>query len=217
MPVEDLDEVVRRLASAVESAGGAATDDGSADPAGSSAQGAAAAVAAVLRPGDDTVELLIIERAERRGDPWSGQLAFPGGRREPQDADDRATAERETREELGLDLGAARWLTRLSTVSGRRATGRRLEVAAHVYGLDADAAVELRPNEEVADAFWVPLRHLVTAENAMRYRYAGLPLQRFDAIRVHGQLGERVLWGLTLRFVEDLLERLGERLPRVGG
>lgn len=49
-------------------------------------------------------EILFIKRAGRVGDRWSGHVAFPGGRRDPPDVDDRATAIRETREEVGLDL-----------------------------------------------------------------------------------------------------------------
>src|SRR5437899_12160912 len=66
--------------------------------------GRRAAVALVLRDGPSGVELLFIRRAEHPEDPWSGQMAFPGGRAEPGDPDLRATAVRETEEEIGVDL-----------------------------------------------------------------------------------------------------------------
>ncbi|KAG5458036.1 MAG: hypothetical protein BJ554DRAFT_1822 [Olpidium bornovanus] len=50
-----------------------------------------------------TPEILFIKRATRAGDRWSGHVAFPGGKQEPSETA-RQTAERETREELGLDL-----------------------------------------------------------------------------------------------------------------
>ena len=66
-----------------------------------------AATALVLRPRtDDALELLFIKRAEWAGDPWSGQVAFPGGRHEPHDPDLLTTSVRETQEETGIDLAA---------------------------------------------------------------------------------------------------------------
>ena len=79
-----------------------------------STQGPSAAVAAVMREGDLGVEMLFIERARKVGDPWSGQMAFPGGRTSRDDAHTLATAQRETSEELGLELRNANALGRLS-------------------------------------------------------------------------------------------------------
>ncbi|ORX49092.1 hypothetical protein DM01DRAFT_1108567 [Hesseltinella vesiculosa] len=50
------------------------------------------------------LEMLYIQRAKRPGDVWSGQVAFPGGKSEPQDTTDVETAAREVLEEIGLDL-----------------------------------------------------------------------------------------------------------------
>jgi 8-oxo-dGTP pyrophosphatase MutT (NUDIX family) len=78
-----------------------------------------AAVAAVLRVVEGTVELLFIKRSEHEGDPWSGHMAFPGGRHEPHDASLEATACRETMEELSLDLSRGRLLGRLDDLAPR--------------------------------------------------------------------------------------------------
>jgi len=73
------------------------------------ARGESASVAMIVCDGEGYggLQVVVIERARRDGDPWSGQLAFPGGRREAGDRDARHTAERETREELAGDLDAA--------------------------------------------------------------------------------------------------------------
>jgi 8-oxo-dGTP pyrophosphatase MutT (NUDIX family) len=63
-----------------------------------------AAVVLILREISDEIELLLIKRAEDARDPWSGHIALPGGRAEPTDENLIATAIRETREEVGIDL-----------------------------------------------------------------------------------------------------------------
>ena len=68
-----------------------------------------AAVAAILTD-ERGPDLLFIHRVAHDRDPWSGHIAFPGGRIEEEDASSRAAAERETREELGMDLSDATYL-----------------------------------------------------------------------------------------------------------
>ena len=98
------------------------------------AQGPAAAVAAVARKGKLGAELLFIERSTKKDDPWSGQMAFPGGRASDNDQDSLATAVRETNEELGIDLVDSLLLGRLSDVEGGpRGTRQRLTVTCLLY------------------------------------------------------------------------------------
>src|SRR5262245_51926666 len=78
-----------------------------------------AAVALILVPGHTGLETLFIRRAVRVGDPWSGQVGLPGGRRDPADVDLEHTAIRETREELAVDLGLAERLGPLDDLSPR--------------------------------------------------------------------------------------------------
>lgn len=160
-----------------------------------------AAVASVFRDGDDGTELLFIERAHREGDPWSGQMAMPGGRVDPADPHGRATAERETWEEVGLDLSGAGYLGRLDDLQGG---ARPITVSAHGYWLDGLPPV-LEPNHEVADALWVPLWELEHPERAVDYTYRGRPGEVFPGIEIHGG---RVVWGMTWRLLQDLFERL---------
>jgi len=170
-----------------------------------------AAVAMILREADPGPEVLFIERAKRRGDPWSGHMAFPGGRIEPVDRDARDAAERETLEEVGLSLAGAEPLGRLGDLRGRHA-GRpdaAMVVSAFVY--HASETEPLRLNGEVAHAFWFPLRALAEAERQVDFTVARGTEVRFPGIRV----GEdrHVVWGLTYRFLEVFHELVGRPLP----
>jgi 8-oxo-dGTP pyrophosphatase MutT (NUDIX family) len=159
---------------------------------------ARAAVAAVFRSGVGGSELLFIERATREGDPWSGQMAMPGGRVQPEDRDSAATAARETWEELGLDLALAEHLGRLDDLYGG---ARPIAVAAHGYWWDGSPP-DLRINHEVADALWLPLAELGDASRWVDYPFNG---QVFPGIAI---TGSRVIWGMTLRLLHDLFDRL---------
>tara|TARA_B100001540_G_scaffold33607_1_gene29515 strand:+ start:145 stop:780 length:636 start_codon:yes stop_codon:yes gene_type:complete len=174
-----------------------------------STQGPSAAVAAVMREGDLGVEMLFIERARKVGDPWSGQMAFPGGRTSRDDAHTLATAQRETSEELGLELPNANALGRLSDVEGGpRGTAEKLRVTPHIF-LITGPRPELVPNYEVASALWVPVVALLDSNRYVEYSYPPLGSNLWPGIKVEG---DRVIWGLTLRMLGDLFERAGKPL-----
>lgn len=158
-----------------------------------------ASVAAVLRVKEEP-ELLFIKRAEVAHDPWSGHVAFPGGRREPIDATLEATAVRETFEELALDLRAGRLLGRLDDIAPRSRSLPPVIVRPFV-ALVADD-VQFVHSREVAAAFWVPLaelqRHDARAEHPVLVNGVSA---RFPGYRVD----EYVVWGLTERIVRQLL------------
>ena len=173
-----------------------------------------AAVAVVLRPGaDGEAEVLLIERALKEGDPWSGHMAFPGGRQDPTDPAPRGTAERETLEEVGLDLAGAELLGRLDDLEGRQA-GRAvgLVISAFVYHVPEPPPLVVC-SEEVQSAFWVPLPQLrdPARQVAYHFRHELGPLD-MPGIRV-GDADPHVVWGLTYRFVEIFLALLGRPLP----
>jgi 8-oxo-dGTP pyrophosphatase MutT (NUDIX family) len=174
-----------------------------------------AAVAVVLRAGlGGDAEVLLIERARREGDPWSGHIAFPGGRQGPDDPAPRSTAERETLEEVGLDLSPAELLGQLDDLEGR-AAGRRvgLVISAFVYYLPHAPPAFTMQSEEVQHAFWVPLPRLRDPATHVDYRFRHeLGPVSMPGIRV-GDPEPHVVWGLTYRFLEGLLGLLGEPLP----
>lgn len=165
-----------------------------------------AAVALVLRSAaaDEALELLFIKRAEYEGDPWSGHVAFPGGRREDDDPSLEHTARRETFEELALDLGAAgRLLGVLDDLHPRTPVLPPIVVRPFVYALERD--VLLAPSAEVAVAFWVPVAELMRpgAEVSSTVRARGRELL-VSSFRHDGH----VIWGMTERIIKTLLEHL---------
>jgi len=171
-----------------------------------------ASVAIVLRGDlDGSPEVLFIERARRRGDPWSGHMAFPGGRVSPEDSGARDAAERETREEVGLSLSHAERLGRLDDMQGRPATAAgALVISAYVY--HCPDPPPLVPNHEVRTAFWFPLGELLEGERHIDHPVASGARARFPGILV-GEPGRHVVWGLTYRFLECFLEIVGRPLP----
>lgn len=169
-------------------------------PAGAGENDAQAAVAAILRQRAEP-EILFIKRAEHEHDPWSGHMAFPGGRRDPGDDTLERTAIRETIEEIGLDL---------------RAHGERIvqleDVPAHTSGLIVRpfvwAVVDPPPlvlNREVDEVHWVPLAGLMSGALDTTYHLEWKGMRH--ALPGY-KVGERIVWGLTYRFLELVFSHL---------
>ncbi len=174
-----------------------------------------AGVTVLLRSDIGGPELLLIERARREGDPWSGHMAFPGGRADPADPSVQKTAERETLEEVGITLEDIHYVGRLDDLSGRGPAARQMVVSAYVYSLDDPGRLEI-DRGEVADAFWVSLDHLKHPDNHVHYpmQYGGREVV-FPGINV-GERRGRVVWGLTYHFLERFFEIIGNPLPDHG-
>lgn len=168
-----------------------------------------ATVAMVLRPTDGDTEVLIMERAKQENDPWSGHLAFPGGRIDARDANPRSAVERETREEVGIDLTQAAYLGRLDDLCGR--PDSKLVISGFVYCTPSES--ECTINYEVARAFWVPLEAILDTKRHATYPfvYEGEPVS-MPAVALLGA-GEPVLWGLTYRFLDLMLGLIGRKIP----
>ena len=156
-------------------------------------------VAPILKQGADGLEVLLIERATNEKDFWSGHIGFPGGKFESTDRSSRHTAERETLEEVGIDLGSAGFLGQLSDIVPG---GLSIVVSCFIYALSNPA--KLQPNAaEVADVFWFPLaetnnpRRLTSVDFTLKGRS-----RNFPAIRVLDDK-EQPLWGITYRLLKN--------------
>jgi 8-oxo-dGTP pyrophosphatase MutT (NUDIX family) len=170
-----------------------------------------AAVTLLLRPAGgaadgkatgDSAEILFIKRAVRARDPWSGHLAFPGGRAEERDAALLDVAMREAAEEVGIDARqGGRVLGRLPTVRPLSTRIPSITVTPFVALAPQGAIPRVQP-EEVEEAFWMPLAAL---------RKSGLSA----TVRWEVQDGMRELpafpspkgpiWGITERILSQFL------------
>jgi 8-oxo-dGTP pyrophosphatase MutT (NUDIX family) len=159
-------------------------------------------VAVVIAPDPDA--LLLIQRADRVGDPWSGHMAFPGGRRDPDEPDLLATSIRETAEEVGLDLRPEHLLGSLDDVVPRTSSLPPIAVRPYVFALRGRPELVLNP--EVAAARWTPLDLLLRPET---YGKVLVDIRgercEFPAYRIE----DAVVWGMTERVLSSLLLHLG--------
>ncbi|MCL7399683.1 MAG: CoA pyrophosphatase [Thaumarchaeota archaeon] len=158
-----------------------------------------AAVVLILHPTEDGIEILFVKRRDDPNDPWSGQIALPGGRRNPSDSSMLETAIRETFEEVGILLDAKRMiLGALPDVTSLRNPG--MLVTPFVALLEEKMPVKLSP--ELSEYFWAPIKGLSECE-------VKVSLQDGEAKTVKAYVyGEYVIWGLTARIIESFLKIL---------
>ena len=163
-----------------------------------------ASVALILRETpDDDVELLFIQRAARDDDPWSGQIALPGGRFDATDESLEDTVVRETREEVGLELH------RDGIVVGaldevRPRTVVLPPVIVRPFVATISSAAEPRVSDEVAGYFWAPLDAILDPANA---RDTEITIRASQIIAPAIHFGGHVIWGMTeriLRIFEEI-------------
>jgi len=159
-----------------------------------------AAVAIVRTCGSDAT-ILLMRRAEREGDAWSGHWSLPGGRRENSDIDLLQTALRELGEECGIRLLRKQVSAALPPMLARRRTGPFLLVAPFVFDIESELPILLDASE-AAGSVWIPQRMLLDPRQHSLQPVPGLPPEmRFPAIALPGV----PLWGFTYRLLADWL------------
>lgn len=172
----------------------------------SSPESPGASVAAVLRTSSEGPQILLLKRTENPKDPWSGNVALPGGRRDPEDQDTFATAVRETLEESGLDLCTCGQhlgpLDDLQAIARGRYTS--LVISPHVFQLHTTTELHLQ-SEEIAAYRWAPIRPMISGELRTHYPYSyqGNLLQ-LPAYDVDGW----IVWGLTFQMLQMLFDEI---------
>ncbi len=170
------------------------------------------AVALILAGAEPDLHLCLIRRADRAGDPWSGDMALPGGRAAQEDASLQETAERETHEEVGLIVEPAHRLGALAELSILlRGRDRLLFLAPFVYYLGPTLS-PFTPNDEVGEVYWIPLAHLWDERNATALN---LPTRRVSLWYPAIGYRQQVVWGITHRVLMLFSDILGRPLPHL--
>ena len=173
---------------------------------------ARASVAIILTIDEEDLSMCFIKRAVREGDPWSGQVAFPGGRASGSE-DDATVAERETFEEIGMILSSDQRIGRLESVDVASNLDRQnllLSPVVYFSGKDSKKVARAADPNEVDSVFWVSLTHLFDPRSGTTIRYpdenVGVPYPGISFERF-------VIWGLTLRVLRNFGEVIGRDLP----
>lgn len=160
-------------------------------------------MACILRFVHDAPSVLLMKRAVRLGDLWSGHMALPGGREDPSDASLLDTAVRETHEEVGLDLSrCARVVGRLDSVPAMsRSVPVALTITPFVFTLERPEPLSLGPEAELT--LWLPLAQAASGELSSTVPYH-LPQGTVSA--PCWQFEKQTIWGLTYRMLSSLIQ-----------
>lgn len=161
-------------------------------------QGANAAVALLLKPKRNDFDLLLVKRVENPSDTWSGQMALPGGKREPKDISLKATVMRETLEETGVKLDRCRFLGVLGAV--RSEPKPDFKILPFVVLLEDEP--ELKLNKAELETFiWVPYEEVVGSRGVVEFSFGKVPAYIF---------ADAVVWGVTYRILSAFVEAVEE-------
>jgi 8-oxo-dGTP diphosphatase len=154
---------------------------------------AQAAVVVLLKATSQGFEVLLVKRAEKTGDPWSGQIALPGGKCDADDEDLKATVVRETLEETGIRLHVGcRFLGAMETV--RSTQKPEMKILPFLVIQEQDQTIEL--NEELTEYFWTPLTEFAKNKGTVKFCFGEYPAYIIE---------NRVIWGLTYKIMQNLL------------
>jgi 8-oxo-dGTP diphosphatase len=152
-----------------------------------------AAVVVLLREEECDLQVLLVNRAEKSDDPWSGQTALPGGKRDSEDSDLMETVVRETLEETGINLlECCRFLGAMEPLRSTRRP--EMKILPFVVLLEKEQVVKL--NEELTEYFWTPLGELIEHKGTANSSFGEYPAYI---------IGIHAIWGLTYRILDMLL------------
>jgi 8-oxo-dGTP diphosphatase len=157
-------------------------------------QGANAAVSLLLKPMRGDFDVLLVKRVENPLDTWSGQMALPGGKREPRDSSLRDTVVRETLEETGVAVGDCRFLGVLGAV--RSEPKPDFKILPFVVLLEDEPRLKLN-KAELETFIWVPYEKIVQSKGIVQFSFGKVPAYIF---------ADGVVWGITYKILSEFVE-----------
>ena len=169
------------------------------------------AAVAIVQAHEPEPAILLIRRAEREGDSWSGHWSFPGGWRQPSDPDMLTAAIREMEEECGVRLAPEQMERALPHTIARRKVGRFVLVEPFLFRVERTFETVLNP-QEASGALWVAVSMLRDPESHALRTAPGRPS---DMLFPSVDLGGLPLWGFTYRLITDWLG-LGSKSESAG-
>ena len=155
-----------------------------------------ASVALLLKAVDRDLKVLIVKRVENPTDPWSGQMALPGGKRDAKDQNLKQTIIRETLEETNINL--LKDCCFLGSMETLRSTLKpEMKILPFIVLLEREIPIKL--NEELEGFVWISLEELAQHGGTAKFSFGEFPAYI---------VGNNVSWGLTYRILEKLLRFL---------
>jgi 8-oxo-dGTP diphosphatase len=152
-----------------------------------------AAVVVLLKSTDQDFQVLFVKRTEKSCDPWSGQTAFPGGKRDPKDRNLKETVVRETLEETSINLlEGCRFLGAMEPV--RSTQKPEMKILPFIVLLEKEQTIKL--NEELTEYFWTPLKELAKHKGTIEFNFG-----EYSAYIIENH----IIWGLTYKIMHNLL------------
>ena len=157
-----------------------------------------AAVVVLLRVAGQDFHVLLVKRAENPTDKWSGQTALPGGKRDPEDIDIKATVVRETLEETSINLlDDCRFVGTMEPLSSVEKP--EIKILPFIVMQEKEQVIKL--NQELTEYFWAPLKELDSHKGTAKLKLGEFPAYKID---------KHVIWGLTYNILHNLLSLLSD-------
>ncbi len=164
------------------------------------AQNAGAAVALLLKVTNHDIKALFVKRAENPADPWSGQMALPGGKRDAKDRSLKDTVVRETLEETNINLlYRCRFLGSMDPLKSD--IRPELKIIPFVILLEHEPLIKL--NAELKYFVWISPEELIQNRCTVKFSFGEFPAYI---------VGSNVIWGLTYVIFENFIHAVDSNL-----